>query len=427
MEKKIFNKIKLLADISIKYGVIVTSILYILGYIYTMGVKAGFYKDNILAVYNFNNLLSFNFNYLFVGIKFFVNYLFVDFAISGIVVFFLKDAVFKRDKKNNEENNTIVIDKLKNKTICKKYSKFVGNYNKSWRMLSEFIRFVCTMAKYLFIGMSNTILIFYLAYNLDKDKYFNAIKCIIVILSVLNFIYIFIDIKLDSLEKAIVKILLVFFIFTNTFLFSLLCGAKYTNDIITNYDSGDGELYVTRIYKEEVVYDYISLQDESEVFIGYNLQTRNVDSYPIEQIDKIEYSILKRDKKYYKEKYHSNGENTKINSVINFVNDYYLNTKVKFSSKWIRTNFTLELYKDRYNNIDEHILENIVLSKDDSYIGIECAVPEIDEKEKTYNVKVREYYKSETKFTEIHIKEDNDKFLIYKILNNIDSFSFQNY
>lgn len=95
MEKKIFNKIKLLADISIKYGVIVTSILYILGYIYTMGVKAGFYKDNILAVYNFNNLLSFNFNYLFVGIKFFVNYLFVDFAISGIVVFFLKDAVFK--------------------------------------------------------------------------------------------------------------------------------------------------------------------------------------------------------------------------------------------------------------------------------------------------------------------------------------------
>lgn len=128
MEKKIFNKIKLLADISIKYGVIVTSILYILGYIYTMGVKAGFYKDNILAVYNFNNLLSFNFNYLFVGIKFFVNYLFVDFAISGIVVFFLKDAVFKRDKKNNEENNTIVIDKLKNKTICKKYSKFVGNF-----------------------------------------------------------------------------------------------------------------------------------------------------------------------------------------------------------------------------------------------------------------------------------------------------------
>lgn len=69
-ENNFENRIKNIMKLLFEYSFIFTSIVYIIGYLYTSGVNIGFYKDDVLAIYNFNSLNIINNKYFIVGIRY---------------------------------------------------------------------------------------------------------------------------------------------------------------------------------------------------------------------------------------------------------------------------------------------------------------------------------------------------------------------
>ncbi|MFQ8921022.1 MAG: hypothetical protein ACLR60_03935 [Clostridium paraputrificum] len=73
----------------------------------------------------------------------------------------------------------------------------------------------------------------------------------------------------------------------------IFSGAKYTLNIIDEYNNGKKDLYVAKLYIKNEINTYLKIDDQGEEFIGYNINTGNIDNIGKGNIDNIEYLTIK--------------------------------------------------------------------------------------------------------------------------------------
>ncbi|MDU1311461.1 MAG: hypothetical protein E6923_14255 [Clostridium sp.] len=385
-ENNFENRIKNIMKLLFEYSFIFTSIVYIIGYLYTSGVNIGFYKDDVLAIYNFNSLNIINNKYFIVGIR----YLLVEgflVLISIIVAHILFNMLL------NSKNRT-------RKFLLKLHN-------------NDLINIILITIAYVVIYLLLKVIL--------ELKTLNIVKCIFYSVVVL-----FVKYQKRRGFKINIKNLLF-----NTFylimigILVIFSGAKYTLNIIDEYNNGKKDLYVAKLYIKNEINTYLKIDDQGEEFIGYNINTGNIDNIGKGNIDNIEYLTIKPKKNV--EKLDISNLSQEESKIVCLLDGYYKANRNDFDIKWNSENFSKNYYKEVYRNLKIETIEQMNNSVSSEFKSVEYSKPSFQVDTNSYKVSAIECYSNELKFTDFYIIEEEKKFKIDKVIASNDNYFFNEY
>ncbi len=467
----------------LEYIVVGVAIIYVIGYIYLLGVNAGFInKKDVFNIYNFNRLDIVDKIYFQSGIKYMLNswpmVIGSGIAIILLILYIEKKIVIINSQQKIKDIKKILRIEIIIGSICLIANSInIKNYIPSLviSLVIGIVAIICIICKkkincnrvdniikeiwamhdYMLLGfvflqiyilLSN--ISSYTSINISSNIIFVLLKIYILIECVLSVHIISEVIKsgetnaINKVKKSIISIILIVAI--GIFLGGMIIfdGLRYTLKEIEEYGDKKGELETSVVYlkEENEKIEYVNIDNSGDMFTGYNLNTNRVDMISKDGIEKIEYINRKKPESY--EKFTIDNNSDENIEIIKIVQSYYDTVRLgKGIHEWLSLNATEDFYGESFSNISSELLDKRIsgeyLNKNDSmnFIGIDTTVPMQQERVKKINNKdivdsvfevgVIEVWEKEIRYHFYDLVKVGDEYKISDIRNNINDFKFK--